>query len=169
MFFEFIQLANPTETQCLIIKINNEIPHIVQCLHSHIILRTYNYGVAHIISLSSSELNLFTLTFDLPEIFHRRKRGDKVICFPEITALHNRKLTEALKTAIKLPNKEKDDFFIHTLLGQPAALVVFYCLIMALPIKEICKHFVAVAGSEGSLGYLCIGHPKLSEKIIISM
>lgn len=107
---------------------NNEIPHIVQCLQSYHI--AYNYGVAYIISPSSSELNLFTLTFDLPlpEIFHRRKRGDKVICFPEITALHNRKLTEALKTAIKLQNKEKDDFFIHTLLGQPAALVVFYCL-----------------------------------------
>lgn len=103
-------------------------PHIVQCLQSYHI--AYNYGVAYIISPSSSELNLFTLTFDLPlpEIFHRRKRGDKVICFPEITALHNRKLTEALKTAIKLQNKEKDDFFIHTLLGQPAALVVFYCL-----------------------------------------
>lgn len=43
---------------------------------------------------------------------------------------------------------------------------------MALPIKEMCKHFVAVAAaakSEGSLGYLCIGHPKLSETIIISM
>lgn len=127
--FAFIYTAGPSEAQCLIIKLTMKYLTL-SSVYSHIILRTYNYGVAYIISPSSSELNLFTLTFDLPlpEIFHRRKRGDKVICFPEITALHNRKLTEALKTAIKLQNKEKDDFFIHTLLGQPAALVVFYCL-----------------------------------------
>lgn len=105
--FVVIYTAGPTETQCLIIKITMKYLTL-SSVYSHIILRTYNCGVAYIISPSSSELNLFTLTFDLPlpEIFHRRKRGDKVICVPEITALHNRKLTEALKTAIKLQNKE---------------------------------------------------------------